>query len=108
MEKVASLKVRMFAGEKTPAKASFLLTLKKKRNTYKGGSINFSYVLPPSVQQGLINVYNAYGQIIHSFVISKSEGIEIFNLIQQSQGLYFYSLFVNNTIIDKGKFTINK
>ena len=39
MEKVASLKIRMFAGEKTPAKASFLLTLMKKCNTNKGGKI---------------------------------------------------------------------
>ena len=41
MEKVASLKVRMFAGEKTPAKASFLLALKRKKkcNTNKGGNL---------------------------------------------------------------------
>ncbi len=38
MEKVVSLKIRMFAGEKTPAKAAFLLTLKKKYNTNKGGT----------------------------------------------------------------------
>ena len=71
-------------------------------------SINFNYVLPPSIEQGIINIYNAYGQIIHSFTINNSEGIEIFDLTKQSDGLYFYSLLVNNSNIDKGKFVINK
>ena len=71
-------------------------------------SINFSYVLPPNVQQGIINVYNAYGQIIQSFSINKAEGIEIFDLTNQSDGLYFYSLFANNANIDKGKFVISR
>ena len=36
MGKVASLKIRMFAGEKTPAKAAILLNLMKKCNINKG------------------------------------------------------------------------
>ena len=64
--------------------------------------------MPPEAQEGIIKVYNAYGQIIHSFVINKAEGIEVFDLTKQSDGLYFYSLLVNNANIDKGKFVINK
>ena len=41
MEKVASLKIRKFAGEKTPAKAAFLLILMKKCNTNKGAKNPF-------------------------------------------------------------------
>ena len=71
-------------------------------------SINFSYVLPTGTEQGIINIYSAYGQIIHSFTINNNEGIEVFDLTKQSQGLYFYSLLVNNINIDRGKFVINK
>ena len=46
-------------------------------------SINFNYVLPPNVQQGIINIYTAYGQIIRSFSINATEGIEVFDLTKR-------------------------
>ncbi len=45
MGKVASLKIRMFAGEKTPAKAAFLLILMKKCNTNKGANSSEASVI---------------------------------------------------------------
>ncbi len=71
-------------------------------------SVNFSYILPDGTSQGQINIYNSIGQIIKSIPINKTSGIETFNLDNQSNGLYFYTLLVNSTTIARGKFIVNK
>lgn len=71
-------------------------------------SISFGYILPNGVSQGLIKVYDIVGQLMATIQINKNQGIEVFNLDKQVNGIYFYNLIVNNTNIDKGKFVINK
>ncbi len=70
--------------------------------------INFKYTLPNNATQGVIHVYNYLGDLIKSLSINQTIGIETVNLSNLSNGLYCYTLLVNNTTIAKGKFVLNK
>ena len=71
-------------------------------------SINFNYLLPNGETEGVIKVYNGYGQLIQAIQLNATEGIQLLNMEKQADGLYFYTLLVNNKNLDKGKFVINR
>jgi len=80
---------RSFAGEKTPAKASFLLTLKED-------------------QQGRnkIVVYNSLGGIEKEIEIQSGQMELFINSKEYAQGVYLLMLMSDDRIIDKTKILI--
>ena len=67
-------------------------------------SIAFEYYLQDDFTDGSINIYNALGQIVKTIDINNTEMKSTINIIDLPNGLYFYTLVVNNTTIANDKF----
>ena len=106
------IKIRTFAGEKTPAKASFLLTFKEDQQGRKINDVakddeltmypnpaTNELTIESKMQNAEIEIRDVLGQMVYSTkAIASSSTIDISML---SKGVYFISL-------QNGKQTINK
>lgn len=69
--------------------------------------IKFDYFNNTNASQGLIQVWNTRGQMIHSSQISQSNGSLMINVESWQKGLYIYSLIFGDQNTT-GKFIINR
>jgi hypothetical protein len=71
-------------------------------------SINFDYKLPASVARASIKVTNLLGTIIDNIILEKSEGKISLNVNNLKNGIYFYSLMINNSATITRKFVVKR
>lgn len=67
-------------------------------------SIAFVYNLQDDFASGNINIYNALGQIVKTISINNAELKSVVGISDLPNGLYFYTLVINNTTIANDKF----
>lgn len=66
------------------------------------------YSLPNLKEKGNILIYDNTGNLIKSINVDGSSEYVLFNNMNLSNGMYFYSLVVNDQIIDSKKMIINR
>jgi hypothetical protein len=72
------------------------------------GNINFDYKLPASVARASIKVTNLLGTIIDNITLEKTEGKISLNVNNLKNGIYFYSLMINNSATITRKFVVKR
>jgi hypothetical protein len=72
------------------------------------GNVNFDYKLPASVKNAGIKVTNLLGTVIEEVTLEKTEGKASINVSNLKNGIYFYSLMINNSATTTRKFVIKR
>lgn len=71
-------------------------------------NVNIDYKLPSNVSGANIKVTNLLGTIIDNVVLDKTEGKAILNVNSLKNGIYFYSLIINNSATITRKFVVKR
>jgi hypothetical protein len=71
-------------------------------------NVNFEYKLPANVSEANIKVTNLLGTIIDNIILDKTEGKAILNVNSLKNGIYFYSLVINNSATITRKFVVKR
>lgn len=71
-------------------------------------NINFDYKLPATITRASIKVTNLLGTIIDNVVLEKTEGKISLNVNNLKNGIYFYSLMINNSATTTRKFVVKR
>lgn len=71
-------------------------------------NISFFYNLEDDFRSGTIEIYNTLGQKIKSIGVDASSMTSTINIAEIPNGLYFYSLVINDVTIANYKFVISK
>jgi hypothetical protein len=72
------------------------------------GKVNFDYKLPASVAKASIKVTNLLGTVIDDVILEKTEGKISLNVSNLKNGIYFYSLMINNSATITRKFVVKR
>jgi len=96
MKKVEYLMSRSFAGEKTPAKASFLLTLKEDQQERNIKDIGF------------LLIYDIAGKQLKSFKLPSENKMLNIDAAELSAGIYYYTITINGNRKETNKLVIIK
>jgi hypothetical protein len=72
------------------------------------GNVNFDYKLPASTKNAAIKVTNLLGTVIEELTLDKTEGKASFNVSSLKNGIYFYSLMINNSATTTRKFVVKR
>ena len=57
---------------------------------------NFDFTLNASISKAQINIYNLLGSKIKTYVLNENEGTLTANTSDLNEGIYFYSLVIDN------------
>lgn len=71
-------------------------------------NINFDYKIPATSTRASIKVTNLLGTIIDNVVLEKTEGKISLNVSNLKNGIYFYSLMINNSATTTRKFVVKR
>jgi Secretion system C-terminal sorting domain len=71
-------------------------------------NVNFDYKLPVNITEANIKVTNLLGTIIDIIILDKTEGKAILNVNNLKNGIYFYSLIINNSATITRKFVVKR
>ena len=71
-------------------------------------SVGFDYVLPAGTGKASIKVTNLLGTIIDDVVLDKTSGKANLNVSNLKNGIYFYSLMINNSARITRKFVVKR
>ena len=74
-------------------------------NPVDDGRININFHDIPS-KQSTLSIYNSLGQMVLSTKLQKGISNQIISVSELKSGVYFYSLTIDNTKLDEGKFII--
>ncbi len=72
------------------------------------GNVNFDYNLPASAKNAEIKVTNLLGTVIEEIALEKTEGKASLNVSSLKNGIYFYSLMINNSATTTRKFVVKR
>ncbi|MFZ2872675.1 T9SS type A sorting domain-containing protein, partial [Zavarzinia sp.] len=72
------------------------------------GNVSFDYKLPASSKNAGIKVTNLLGTVIEEIALEKTEGKASINVSNLKNGIYFYSLMINNSSTTTRKFVVKR
>jgi len=87
------------------------LLLSEISNAYPNpasGNVNFDYKLPAYTNNARIRVINLLGTVIDELTLEKTEGKASLNVSNLKNGIYFYSLMINNSATITRKFVVKR
>ena len=73
-----------------------------------GETVNIIYKLPENTQNAVLDIFNIIGDKIINYKINDKQGTFILDTSDLPDGLYFYTIKVNNNIIARNKIIIVK
>ncbi|HLO91944.1 MAG TPA: T9SS type A sorting domain-containing protein [Lentimicrobium sp.] len=91
--------------------AENLIKLSKVSNAYPNPAssvVNFDYQLPANANNAKININNLLGTTVSSIELVKNEGKASLSLSNLKDGVYFYTLIINNTATVTRKFVVKR
>lgn len=71
-------------------------------------AVNFDYKLPSATQKASIRISNLLGTTVQEIALQKSEGKARIDVSNLNNGVYFYSLMINNSATTTRKFIVKR
>ncbi|MFH1120506.1 MAG: T9SS type A sorting domain-containing protein [Bacteroidota bacterium] len=91
-----------------PAAQSGLIKMVNAYPNPASSVVFFDYKLPVNSAKAGIRITNLLGTIIDELVLEKTEGKAILNVNNLKNGIYFYSLMINNSATITRKFVVKR
>lgn len=76
--------------------------------TASSSVVNIDYKLPANTSAGRIKVNNLLGTTVSVSELTKNEGVAQINVSNFKNGVYFYTLIINNSSVITRKFIVNR
>jgi len=70
--------------------------------------VNINYILPDDATQAVVNTYDYTGKLINSQSVYGNKGLTTVNVENLANGLYMYSILVNDTVVASQRIVVNK
>jgi hypothetical protein len=69
---------------------------------------SFDYVLPQSASSASIKIHNLLGAVVREAVLTDRSGKATINISDLNDGVYFYSVIVNNETIETKRLIVSR
>jgi hypothetical protein len=72
------------------------------------GSVSFNYTLPESIREAKLQIHNLIGSVVKEIRITEDQGRLNVTTSDMREGIYFYTLLVEDKSITAGKLIIKR